>query len=100
MKVNFSKIKLLDLEGKVIPKAILHKTLAGVIYQYTKNLDLVEVARKINKGEEVELRDSEVTEIRRIIQTPEAGMFAFARKAINDFLEEAGKECKKGQKKQ
>jgi hypothetical protein len=63
---------------------------------FTKNLDLVEIARKINKGEEVELRDSEVTEIKRIFNSNEAGLLAFVRKAFGDFIDS---EKEKGGKK-
>lgn len=86
MKVNFSGIELLDLGGNIVPNPDLHKTVARAIYHFSKNLDLMDIARKINRGEDVELRDSEVIEVRRIVQSPEAGLFAFVKKAILDFL--------------
>lgn len=86
MKINFSKIKLADIEDK--PITDFHKVLAKIIYVHTQNLDLVEIARQINKGEPVELRDSDRKEIKRIVNSKEANVFAFARKATLDFIEE------------
>lgn len=86
MKVDFTKIKIADIEDKPIDD--FHKVLARVIYMHTQNLDLVEIARQINKGEPVELRSSDWDEIKRIVKSREANVFAFARKAVIDFIEE------------
>lgn len=87
MKVNFSKIKILDIEGKEAKTSDIHKSIARIIYNRTQNLDLVEVAMNINKGKEVELRDSEIKEIKRLVNDKQSGLLAFARKAAMDFLD-------------
>jgi hypothetical protein len=86
MKTDFTKIKVLDIGDK--PITDFHKVLARVIFMHTQNLDLVEIARAMNKGESVELRDSDFDELKRIVNSREANIFAFARKATLDFIEE------------
>ena len=100
MKLNFAEIELLDLDGKIVPNPEIHKSIARAVYHFSKNLDLVDIARQINRGDEVELRDSEVAEIRRIVQSPEVKFLAFAKKAINDFLAEKERKWKEQQKSQ
>lgn len=95
MRFNFSKVQLIDIEGKVIVGANLHKTIANLIYHHTKTLDLVEVAMAINKGESVELDKSEVNEIQQLIKDPQHGVFSYARKAILDFIESVQEREKK-----
>lgn len=86
MKVDFSKMKILDVEGKAIKNSEIHKSLARIIYHRTQNLDLIEIARSINNGKEVELRDSEIKEVKRLVNDKQSGLLAFARKAILDYL--------------
>jgi hypothetical protein len=86
MKVDFKEIKLVDIEEN--PILDFHKVLARVIFMHTQNLDLVEVARQVNKGEPVEIRDSDWDEITRCTKCKESGLSAFAKKAIVDFVEE------------
>jgi hypothetical protein len=85
MKVDFSKIKIIDIEDKPIDD--FHKVLARIIFMHTQNLDLVEIARSINKGEPVEVRDSDWGEIKRIVSSREANVLAFAKKGVLDFIE-------------
>lgn len=89
MKVNFSKIKLCDIEGKEIKGANLHKIIAHLLWQYVRNLDLVETAQLIHKGKPVDLRTSEVKELRALIVDPKSQVMAFAQKAILDFMDKA-----------
>jgi len=87
MKVDFTKIKLVDIEGKELPGATYHKTIANILYQNTELLDLVEVAMKINKGEEVEISKEQLLEIKRLVNLKQSGVFSFARKTTNDFID-------------
>ena len=86
-KYNFSSIKLTDIEGTEAKEASLNKPLGNAIYAQTQDLGLVDVARKIYKGEEVELDKGEVEEVKRIIEDPQVGFLAFAKKAILDYME-------------
>ena len=100
MKVNFSKVKLTDIDGKVIPGAKIHKTLADVIWKFANSVDLVDIAIAINKGQEVALEKVEIAEIRRLINDPKCGFFTYAKKALFDFLDEAQqKEDQKNKRK-
>jgi hypothetical protein len=87
MKYNFSTIEIKDLNGKKIEGAELHKNLANLIYVQTKDLDMVEKAREINLAKEVEMDKTEIEEIKRLIESPEAGLAAFAKKALFDYLD-------------
>ena len=86
MRVNFTEIKLLNLDGEPIGE--FHKVVAQRIYYSNHpNLDLVEIALKINQGEPVELRDSDLEAIQKIVLDPASGIALFARKAFKDFIE-------------
>ena len=87
MKIQFSAIELKDLEGKVVKDANLHKTIANALYAHTQDLDMVEKARAINAGKEVELDKTEVEEIKRVVKDPKTGFFAFAQSAIITYLD-------------
>jgi hypothetical protein len=87
MKIDFSKVELKDLEGKVVKDPNLHKTIANAIYAHTQDLDLVEKARIINSGKEVEFDKTEIEEVKRVIKDPKTGFFAFAQKALLDALD-------------
>ena len=96
MKINFSKIQLKNLDGVVMvdpetkKPAQIHKTLANAIYRKTNSLDLVEIAREINKAKEVDLSKSDIDEIKNIILAKSSGFFAFAKRAILDHIKQAG----------
>jgi hypothetical protein len=90
MKVDFTKIKLLNINKIEMLNQNLHKTIANVMYVNVKTLDLVEAAMQINRGEAVELNEKELKEIKEILISYESGIAAFARKAIKDFIEELG----------
>ena len=98
-KYKFSEIELKELDGKVIEGADVHKSLANIIYRNASSLDLVEIAREINAGAEVPLTSSQINEIKRTIADPKAGMFAFARKAIVDYIDEVQRVEREEKKK-
>ncbi len=93
MKIDFSKIQLKDIDGAVLvdketnEPVQLHKTIANAIYRITGVLDLVDIAREINRGKEVDLRKNEVSEIKRLVSSEKGGFLAFAKKAILDYME-------------
>jgi len=84
---SFHSIELKDLDGKKVPNANVHKVLANALYAQTKDLDLVEKARDINQAKQVELDKTEIEEVKRVIEDPQTGFMAFAKKAILDFIE-------------
>ena len=87
MKLNFSKVELKDIEGKKIEKHDLHKLVANLLYGGTKNLDMVEIAREINKGKEVELKKEDLEDIKKTIVEAQT-IAAFAKKAVIDYIDE------------
>lgn len=90
-KYNFSKVKVLDIEGNPVkeePKKKLHQLLGNTIYLYTKDLALIEVGKKIYHGEEVEIEKAEMEEIKRMIMDERYGFHAFTRKTLLDYIEE------------
>lgn len=87
MKYDFTKIKCYDIDGTLNKKVKLHRSIGQALYSFTGNLDLVDIAMQMHKGVAVELRDSDIAEIRRVVKEPKSGFYAFAIKAIFDFLD-------------
>jgi hypothetical protein len=86
-KLNFSTIEYLDLDGKVLDTTENppYKIIANWIYQKAKVLDLVEIAREINQGKEVEVNEEELADILRVVH--ESPLSAFVKKTIQDYME-------------
>ncbi|KKM00003.1 hypothetical protein LCGC14_1808800 [marine sediment metagenome] len=84
MKIDFSKLQVSKLDGE--PVEDFYKDVANVIYKFTEDLDLVDIAIQINRGNIVELRDSDSQKIVRLFESNKIPMFAFARKAVIDFV--------------
>jgi len=88
MKINFKEIVLLDIDGKPAKaETPIHKAIANIIYTQISNLDLVEVAREINKGKVVELSNTDIKQIKKLLLGDKSGLFAFAKAAITEFFE-------------
>ena len=73
-KVNFSELVINDInDEKVIFKDInwidekLEQIIWNVVYNNTKDIELAELSKRIYKGEEIELRDQDINEIKTII---------------------------------
>jgi len=85
-KLNFSEMKLTEIDGTPIEAFEGHKLVANLLWKHAKNLDLVETAMKINRGEEVEMSESDIKELEALIKDPQNQLFAFARKTVLDFI--------------
>ena len=98
MKVDLTKVKTKTIDGKIIKQqkgTELYKTIANILYVKCKNLDLVEIAMKINKGQVVEMNETQIKELRQLIIAPESGIFSFARKTLCDYLDKVEETEKK-----
>lgn len=95
MKYNFTTIKVLDIEGKEFPGIIAYKSLADLIYQGANTVDLLEKARLINKGVEVDLTPEEIKEVNMLINHPQKGFSAFVKKPLLDYIDSVKVEPKK-----
>lgn len=91
-KYNFSTLKTTDLNGKPLPEIQFHKVLANLIYTHTNNLDMVELAREMNSGVEMDLRQREINEIKRLLESPNCNLVAFVRKVLLDYIKEIEKK--------
>jgi hypothetical protein len=85
MKLNFSLLKLNAIDGRELDIKI-HQSFANAIYSFTKDLGLLEVAKKIYAGEEVEVRDSDINEFNRLISDERVGFLAFVQDALKKFI--------------
>ncbi|MDO8302763.1 MAG: hypothetical protein Q7T18_05950 [Sedimentisphaerales bacterium] len=92
MKLDFTKLELKDIEGKILPDANFHKVIANLLYRSAKTLDLVDTARTINRGMPCEMSKDEIAELLSLINDDKNGVFAFARKAVQDYIELAKKK--------
>jgi hypothetical protein len=86
MKYDFTKIILKDIEGKEVEKHDAHKILATGLYYNVTDLDLVEKARDINAGKEVEIDKVEIDKIKKFIESDKCSLVAFAKKATLDYI--------------
>ena len=90
---DFKQVVLFDIEGVQVPDTKPpYKMLANSLYQNTKNIDMLEIARHINQGKPVQLRPSELKEVQAIIKS---GFVAFAAKAFLDYIDNVEKEKRK-----
>ncbi len=91
MQVDFTKIRLKDIDGNVAMSSDFHKTIANILYSRAKTVDFVEIAIEINKGNSVDLSSQQIEQVQALINTPIDGVqpvFAYARKAFDDFVAE------------
>jgi len=88
MKYDFSKMIFRDIEDRPIEGG--YKFLANALYNLVKDLDMLEIARSINKGEIVELDESAIEEIKVVIENQNSRFAAFMKKAVLDFLKTEG----------
>ena len=86
MKFSFHSIALKDIDGQEMKESHANKTLAFVIYRFTKNLDLVEKAMQMNRGEDVEFSKEELKEVESMIDLPAGAIASFVRKALHDYI--------------
>lgn len=86
MKFQFHNVQFTDINGEPIENQAIYKTLANALYFYAKNLDLVEIAMKINRSEEVELNDAQIKALKEVIEDPKVTMLAFAKKTLLDYI--------------
>ncbi len=101
MKVDFTKVKTMDIDGKPIEYEEgdgLFKFVANTLYRLTEDVDWVNIALEISKGKPVELTKKQIMEIRSLV-TLKNGFFTFARKAIFDYLDKVEEADKKKEKK-
>ncbi len=92
MKVDFKKIKLLDIDGKkMATEGELHKTIANLLFAWSvNNLDLVELARKINKGTTIDVSKSDIAKIKAVVLSvpiEKGGLLAYAKDAFTTFMD-------------
>ena len=79
-----------DIEGKVgkmTKEDGIHKLIANMMYTKCRNLDLVDIAMQINRGEIAEMAPAHVAELKALINDPENGLFSFARKATLEYID-------------
>lgn len=85
MIYKFREVKIADIEGNAI-EFDLAKNIAKIMYKNTVNLDLVPIARELYEKWEVDLRDSEIVEVRNLVV--KAHFAAFIKKEVIDFIDE------------
>lgn len=88
IKLNFAKIEVKDVEGKVLTDLSIAKDVGNAVYFSCADISLLDIARKIHEGVEVEVSLAQVTEIYKILNLPygRGGLAAFARKPVIDYL--------------
>jgi hypothetical protein len=92
MEINFKDLEVKDIEGEVIPDNTIYKAVADILYKFAGNLDFVSVAMEMNKGIAVDLTIKQLREIVKLIKSDKSNLFAYAKKAVEDFVEAKIKE--------
>ena len=92
MKYNFSKVQVLDIDNKPLTENgkpyECYREMAKIIHRLSfKDLELVELAKEIYKGTEVEIDKAEIEIIKEVVLSSECPLFAFVKKAIKDYIE-------------
>ena len=93
MKFSFHNVGLCDIEGKPLADQKTYQKLGQAIYSFTKNLDLVDKAKVIYRGEDVELEKVEVDEVVSVINNPQIGFASFTKKAYLDYIADVRKKA-------
>ena len=91
MQVDFTKIRLSDINGNIAMSSDFHKTIANLLFNHAKTCDFVEIAMEINKSKPVDLSTKQIEAVRALINTPINGVqpvFTHARKAFDDYVDE------------
>jgi hypothetical protein len=96
MVFSFNSITLRDINDEVLVNTNLYKTIGNVIYKGTRDLGMLEIAREIYAGKDVNLADDEVAEVERVVSDPGSGVVAFARQAVLEYITKVKKSKLKG----
>lgn len=88
VKVNLQELKVLALDGSSEKMKGLDKVIADLLYKFTTTLDMLEIARTINKGQEVELSKAEAKEIMAVLTNPQVGVVARIQESVKTLLTE------------
>lgn len=78
---DFTKVEIKNLDGVILIQNP-HKELANQLYMTTKNVDMLELARRINTGEPVELSAEELKAVNEALN----GFNAFAKQPFLDYI--------------
>lgn len=93
MKYDFKKVNVLDIKWKKISyewkleEAAPYKRIANLIYIFSKDLELCDIARDIYSWKEVELRDKEIEEIKNLLEHKQSDMASFYKRAILQYID-------------
>ncbi len=100
MKIDFTKVVLRDIAGKPIKEqSDIHKTIANCIHFTARSVDMIDIARNVNQGVVVELSVSQINEIKNLVMHPQSTLAAFAKVAVNKYLDARLKSADKSKKK-
>lgn len=100
MKIDFTKVVLRDIAGKPIKnQSDLHKTIADCIHFTCRTVDLIDVAKIVNKGQEVDLTVPQIQQIKNLVTHPQAPLAGFAKVAVNKYLDARLQSADKSKKK-
>lgn len=87
-KYDFTKVVATDLDGKKLKDVSISKHISNILYHKAKDLDMVDIAMAIHKGEEVELDKSEIQGVMDLLMDVDrSGLATFVRKAIKDYVD-------------
>lgn len=86
MKYNFSKVVVKDIDGKNMEFPDFSSQLANLIYQGSRTLEFLDIAKDIKDKKEVEMNEQQLVEFKLVINGS-LQMAAFVKKAILEYID-------------
>ena len=87
-KFNFKEVKVKDINNQEVPEVPVHQILANELYNGTSSTELLKLAKDINNGTPVDLKDNDINQIRGILNNPYSMLKAFIKVAVLDYIEQ------------
>ena len=94
MVYNFSKVVVKDIDDKDMEFSDFSSQLANLVYQGTRTLEFLDMAKDIKAEKDIEMNDKQVGEFKLLI-TANSQMAAFVKKGILDYIETVKPDNKK-----
>ncbi len=94
MKLDFSQFKIINLDGDEFPLEDWEwwwviKNLSDAIWNFSKKIDLCDIARAIKNKESIEVSQQSISDLKQLLQKDvEIGMLPFVTREMIIFIDQ------------
>jgi len=94
MKLDFSQFKIIGIDGKEFPLeredwTWVITTLSNAIRNFSKKIDLCDIARAIKNKESIEVSQQSISDLKQLLQKDvEIGMLPFVTREMIIFIDQ------------